>query len=84
MFGGKKGDACKPKNTIPTVKQGWQHHVVRVFCCRRDWCTSQNRLHHEGGKLCGYIEATSQVISQEVKAQTGVKITLFSLRNVAN
>ena len=34
----------------------------------RDWCTSQNRRHHEGGKLCGYIEAKSQDISQEVKA----------------
>ena len=19
----------------------WQHHVVGVLCCRRDWCTSQ-------------------------------------------
>ncbi|CDQ80246.1 unnamed protein product [Oncorhynchus mykiss] len=48
--------------------RGWQHHVVGVLCCRRDWCTSQNRWHHEGGKLRGYIEATSQDISQEVKA----------------
>ena len=37
----KKGEACKPKNTIPTVKHGWQHQVVWVCCCRRDWCTSQ-------------------------------------------
>uniref|UniRef100_A0AAZ3PS76 Transposase Tc1-like domain-containing protein n=1 Tax=Oncorhynchus tshawytscha TaxID=74940 RepID=A0AAZ3PS76_ONCTS len=64
----KKGEACKPKNTIPTEARGWQHHVVGVLCCRRDWCTSQNRWHHEGVKLCGYIEATSQDISQEVKA----------------
>ena len=48
--------------------QGLQHYVVGVFCCRRDWCTSQYRWHHEAGKLCGYIEATSQDISQEVKA----------------
>jgi hypothetical protein len=48
--------------------QGWQHHVVEVLCCRRDWCTSQNRWHHEIGKLFGYIEATSQDNSQEVKA----------------
>ena len=46
---------------------GWQHHVVGVLCCRRDWCTSQKRWHHEGGKSCGYIEVTSQDISQEVK-----------------
>jgi hypothetical protein len=44
------------------------HHDVGVLCCRRDWCTSQNIWHHEAGKLCGYIEATSQDISQEVKA----------------
>ena len=41
--------------------RGWQHHVVGVLCCRRDWCTSQNRWRHEAGKLCRYIEATSQV-----------------------
>ncbi|CDQ62296.1 unnamed protein product [Oncorhynchus mykiss] len=58
----KKGDACKPKNTIPSVKHGG------VLCCRRDWCASQNRWHHVDGKLRGYIEATSQDISQEVKA----------------
>jgi hypothetical protein len=47
MFGGKR-EACKQKNTIPTVKHGgWQHHVVGVLCCRRDWCTSQNRWHLE-------------------------------------
>ncbi|CDQ99262.1 unnamed protein product, partial [Oncorhynchus mykiss] len=27
--------------------RGWQHHVVGVLCCRRDWCTSQNRWHHK-------------------------------------
>ena len=25
----------------------WQHHVVGLLCCRRDWSTSQNRWHHE-------------------------------------
>jgi hypothetical protein len=40
--------------------QGWQHHVVGVICCRRDWCTSQNTWHHEDSaltwilkKMCG-------------------------------
>ncbi|CDQ81058.1 unnamed protein product [Oncorhynchus mykiss] len=42
--------------------QGWQHHVVGVLCYRRHWCTSQNRWLHEDGKLCVYIEATSQDI----------------------
>ena len=47
--------------------RGWQHHVVGVLCCRRDWCPSQIRWHHEAGRLSGYIEATSQDISREVK-----------------
>uniref|UniRef100_A0AAZ3RNR5 Tc1-like transposase DDE domain-containing protein n=1 Tax=Oncorhynchus tshawytscha TaxID=74940 RepID=A0AAZ3RNR5_ONCTS len=47
---------------------GWQHHVVGVLCCRRDWCTSQIRWHHEEGKLCGYIETASLDINQEDKA----------------
>ena len=56
----KKGEACKPKNTIPTVKHGGGSILL---CCKRVWCTSQNRWLHEEGKLCGYIEATSQEIS---------------------
>ena len=51
MFGGKRGRL---------EAQGWQHHVVGVLCCKKDWCTSQNRWLHEVGKLYGYIEATSQ------------------------
>ena len=43
--------------------RGWQHHVVGVVCF------SQNRWHHEmAPTFCGYIKATSQDISQEVKA----------------
>ncbi|CDQ96990.1 unnamed protein product [Oncorhynchus mykiss] len=59
----KKGEACKTKNTISTVKHGGGSIMLWG-----DWCTSQNRLHHEDGKLFGHIEATSQDISQEVKA----------------
>lgn len=48
--------------------QGWHHHAVEVFCSRRAWSTSQSRWHHEGRTLCRSILATSQGISQEVKA----------------
>ena len=41
----KKGEACKPENTNREVR-GWQHHAVGIFCCRRDWCSSQNRCCH--------------------------------------
>jgi hypothetical protein len=66
-FGGKRGRLASQHH--PNLEaRGWQHHVVGVLCWRRDWCTSPNRWRHEEGKLCGYIEATSQDISQEVKA----------------
>lgn len=58
-----KGEACKPEITISNDK--YEHHVIGLFCCRRDWYTLQNR--------CWNTEATSQDISQEIKAwlQTG-------------
>ena len=68
MFGGKRLQAEEHHHNLEA--RGWQHHVVGVLCCRRDWCTSQKRWLHEGVKLSGYIEATSQDISQEVKAWT--------------
>ena len=65
MFGGKRGGLQAEKHHPNREAQGWQRHVVRMLCCRRVWCTSLNRWHHEVGKWCGYIEATSQDISQE-------------------
>ena len=68
MFGGKRGGLQAEDHHPNREARGWQHHVVGVLCCMRDWCTSQNRWQHVGGKLCGYNEATCQDISQEVKA----------------
>jgi hypothetical protein len=63
----EKGGGLQAEEHHPNREaQEWQHHVVGVLCCRRDWCTSQNGWHHEAGKLCGYIEASSQDISQEI------------------
>ena len=64
MFESLQAEEHHPNREAPR----WQQHVVGVLCCRRDWCTSQNRCHHEDGKLYEYIEATSQDISQEVNA----------------
>ena len=56
----EKGRGLQAKEHHPNPEaRGGQHHVVGVLCCRRDWCTSQNRWHNEDGKVCGYIEATS-------------------------
>ena len=68
MFGGKRGGLQAEDHHPNHEARGWQHHVMGVLCCSRDWCTSQNRWHHEAGKLCGYIEATFQDISEDVKA----------------
>jgi hypothetical protein len=55
MFGGKRGGLQAEEHHLKCEAWGWQHHVVAVLCCRKDWCTSQNRWHHEDGKLCGYM-----------------------------
>ena len=65
MFGGKRGLQAEEHHPNREA-QGWQHHIVGVLSCRRDWCTSQNRWHHEAEKI--FIGATSQDISQEIKA----------------
>ena len=68
MFGGKGGGLQAEEHHPNREARVWQHHDVGMLCCRGAWCTSQNRWHHEDRRLCGYIEATSQDISQEVKA----------------
>lgn len=40
--------------------RSWNNHVVELFYCWRDWCTSQNRWHHEKKCVCLNIETTSQ------------------------
>ena len=47
MLGGKGGGLQVEEHHPNREAQGWQHHVVGVLCCRRDWCTSQNRWLHE-------------------------------------
>uniref|UniRef100_A0A673WX14 Phosphatidylinositol 4-phosphate 5-kinase type-1 gamma-like n=1 Tax=Salmo trutta TaxID=8032 RepID=A0A673WX14_SALTR len=76
----KKGGGLQAEEHHPNREgQGWQHHVVGVLCCRRDWCTSQNRWHHEEGKLCGYIEAMSQDISHIVSDVYNQELEAFHL-----
>jgi hypothetical protein len=35
MFGGLQAEEHHPNYEA----RGWQHRVVGVLCCRRDWCT---------------------------------------------
>jgi hypothetical protein len=67
MFGGKRGMFASQRTPYQLCSTGVAASCCGVVCCRRDWCTSQNRWHLEEEKLCGYIEVTSQDISQEVK-----------------
>ena len=68
MVGGKSWRLSSRRNTSQLWSTGVAASCCGLLCYMRDLCTSQNRWLHEDGKLCGYIEATSQDISQEVKA----------------
>ena len=68
MFGGKRGGLQAKEHHPNREARGWQHHVAGCFAAG-----GTGALHKIDGimrkeKLCGYIEATSQDVSQEVKA----------------
>ena len=72
-----KGETFKPENTISTVKYGGGS-IMLWGCFAEGWCTSQHRWHREDKTLCRNIGATSQDISQDVKAwaQMGLRMIL--------
>ena len=37
MFGGRRGGLQAEEHHPNRGAQGWQHHVVGVLCCRREW-----------------------------------------------
>ena len=61
----KKGEACKPKNTILTVQhRGGSITLWGCFAAKRDWCTSQNRWHHEEEN---YVDILKQYLKTSVR-----------------
>ena len=64
MFGGKGGGLQAEEHHPNHEAQWWQHHVVGVLCCRRDWCTSQNRWHHEEEN---YVDILKQHLKTSVR-----------------
>ena len=44
--------------------RGWKHHVVGVLYCRRDWCTSENRLNT---RKENYVDILKQYLKTSVR-----------------
>jgi hypothetical protein len=65
MFGGKRGSLQAEEHHPNRETRGWQHHVVGVLCCRWDWCTSQNRWHHEENE--NYVDILKQHFKTSVR-----------------
>ena len=61
--------------------RGWQPHVVGVLCCRRDWCTSQNRWHHEDGN---YVDILKQHLKTSVRKLKLGRKWVFQMDNDPN
>ena len=64
IFGGKRGMLASRRTPSQPWSTGVQHHVVGVLCCRRDWCTSPNRWHHEDRK---YVDILKQHLKTSVR-----------------
>ena len=47
MFGGKRGRLVSRRTRSQQWSTGVAASCCGVLCCSRDWCTSQNRWHHE-------------------------------------
>ena len=61
----EKGGCLQAEEHHPNHKaRRWQHHVVGVLCCRRDWCTSQNRWYHEEEN---YVDILKQHLKTSVR-----------------
>ena len=68
MFGGKGGGLQAKEHHPNCEAPRWHHHVVGCFAVVGAGALHKID-HHEGETLCGYIETTSQDISQDVKAR---------------
>ena len=57
MFGRKRGRLASRRTPSQPCSTGVTASCCGVLCCRRNWCTSQNRWLHEDGK-CSHLKTS--------------------------
>uniref|UniRef100_A0A673VS86 Pyruvate dehydrogenase E1 component subunit beta n=1 Tax=Salmo trutta TaxID=8032 RepID=A0A673VS86_SALTR len=81
----RKGGSLQAEEHHPNREaRGWQHHVVGVLCCRRDWCPAFNYLDAPAVRVTGVDIPMPYAKILEDHSVPQIKDIIFSVKKVLN